>query len=70
MSGRPGKADRGYVLLLAECYANECFAEKLGGVMAELGVSVKVKHSPTYGRDRIVYSLLERHRGSRYIVGS
>jgi len=69
LSGRPGKANRGAVVLLAECYANECFAEKLGGFMAELGVSVEVKHSPTYGRDRIVHSLLERHRGSRYVVG-
>jgi len=69
LSRRPEKVDRGAVLLLAECYANECFAEKLRGVMVELGTTVEVKHSPTYGRDRIVYKLLERYRGSHYVVG-
>jgi len=44
--------------ILAECYANKCFAERLSGVLEEaIGVKVEVKHKSSSGRDRVVKEL-------------
>jgi len=56
------------MLLLAECYANKCFAEKLKRVLTESGIPIKVNHSTTYGRDRIVKKLLS-YKEPHHVAG-
>jgi len=56
------------LLFLAECYANECFAEKLKSTIAGKGIPVKVGHTSKYGRDKIVKMLLN-FQDSNPVIG-
>jgi len=57
--------------VLAECYANKCFAERLSGVLeGAIGVRVEVKHKSLSGRDRVVKELSKLASSQPgYIIG-
>jgi len=68
LSRKPiGKSSRA-VELLAECYANRCFAERLADIVARTGVETRVNHSYTHGRDKIIKRLLS-YIELHYVVG-
>jgi len=47
------------MILIAECYANACFALELKKMLNEEGIQyIRVKHKQTMGRDRILKDLL------------
>ncbi|RLG81119.1 MAG: hypothetical protein DRO40_10175 [Thermoprotei archaeon] len=58
------------MILIAECYANACFAQELKKLLNREGVQyIRVKHKQTMGRDRILKDLLEiAERTSNLIV--
>jgi len=58
------------LILIAECYANACFAQELKKLLNREGVQyIRVKHKQTMGRDRILKDLLEiAERTSNLIV--
>jgi len=47
------------LILIAECYANACFAQELKKLLNKEGIQyVRVKHKQTMGRDRILKDLM------------
>jgi len=47
------------LLLIAECYANKCFAQELEKFLKKEGpIHVRVKHNQTMGRDRILRDII------------
>lgn len=46
-------------MIVAECYANACFAEELKKLLDKEGVQhIEIKHKSTMGRDRILRDLI------------
>jgi len=66
----PSETEASSALLVAKCYANKCFAEKLCEALKEASVSADVRHRHMFGRDRVVKELFEFERAQRaYVVG-